>query len=425
MNAVVHPIAPAAAQAAPAAPHGASPSDYSRCSFWPPERGMLDALTRALKEAFTNAPVTPPRDALLSPGLAGGIGNAREPSVKDVWFDLPVLPDVEPPPPLPGAHGPASHERFQLHGLLAPRRYDKRGLKAPLFVVVPGFFDSVEQHYVRDTLAACAEMGGSVLTLDMRDHGDTRRHGMRGGAQPVRYSFGRFEGADVVGVLEQLADAVPEHVRDVYLIGYSGGARTVLRAMETLAAASDATRRKVDFVSSRAASSMLRVRGALAVCPPIDVAATLGGIATAFGHFFDQLARLRGLDGVNHAVWDTRAYYAERGVDVHPALATHPFGFEALPDERLVEAVALSTIVMAEDDPVVGRAQFDAYAAALGPRLGAARAPLGLFQRHLLRCQKGGHCAFVVVNQALTRRWLWSWVQHAMAVADRAAPAGA
>lgn len=392
----------------------------------------------------------------------------------DVWFRVDSTPvdrldAFSPNLKLPGRDNEGGEE-LMIHGLLAPARY----LDGPadLVIVIPGLFDSVEQAYVRDTMAAVQELGYSALALDMRGHGDTYRLDM---AQNKRldhgYSFGLFESDDILSIMETLwSEPLLSQVGNIYVIGYSAGGRVALLASEL-----EASRPLVPDQTPTERRSW-RV---LAVNPMVRTQATLNDVRSPrfplsaifyrnpLGSIFAELVALRrefstdpdappciakqmgpGVRASNTAGCGTKVLRtirdthietyakAEAGYtklrefsDVAPFDASGRSAASQPLPARLISSAQRTTTLFSLSDNVVKPAQQKRFERGiydlLGKRSecrkggGRARVSRGLEApecRQSIVGKAGGHIAYLAINGPLARQSLALWL------ADRIAP---
>ena len=393
----------------------------------------------------------------------------------DVWFRVDEAPIdrleafVGKGVTLPGASA-EDGEELLIHGVLAPARY----LDAPadLVIIIPGMFDSVEQSYVRDTMAFVHDLGYSALALDMRGHGDTYRLDL---AQNKRldhgYSFGLFESNDVLTIMERLwSEPLLSQVGNIYVMGFSGGGRVALLASEL-----EASRPLVPDQTA----NVRRDWRVLATNPMLETQATINNTRSPhfplnlifyrnpIGSIFAELVALRqefasdndaptcitkqmgtGIRASNTASCGTQVLEAIRDTHIETyaksvtafermtqfnntapfAAAKRPPATQPLP-ARLITSAKRTTSLFSASDDVVKVGQQKRFERGIYELVGQAKTCKRLGSKARIRrnleapdCRQsivtrsGGHMAYLAVNRPLARQALALWL------ADRITP---
>ena len=239
-----------------------------------------------------------------------------------------------------------------------------------LAVIYHGWEGSIESSYVLQTGAGLLEAGWDVFRLNFRDHGDTHH-----------LNVGLFHSCLINEVVEATVEAIARFRGDgapVGLAGFSLGGNFALR------------------VALRAPAAGLPLAHTVAVCPVIDPHAGLHALETApwmyewyFMHkwrgslkrkqrlypnqdYFEHEDLRRGLRGLTRA-------QVERHTDFG-TLDNYLDGY-SVSGERLAQLAVPTTILTAEDDPVIPVKEFRELH--LPPCVELDIAPFG------------GHCSFV------------------------------
>lgn len=372
------------------------------------------------------------KSAYPDPGLVAAfgeydIGNPPEPHFTPVYFEVPRIPN---------ATGSADKirifARLAFHGSTsspstetppsAPTQY-------PTIIIIPGLFDSGSQNYVRNTAAVIYSLGYNVVVADMRDHGLTRL------ASPgVSPTLGLFEGHDILEIARQLSTMCGSNVGSVGAVGFSFGGTAVVEAA------------LLDKESG--AGPFALTGGALAISPPLDVAATMawfedyaerdarglgkpanrGAIAV---YFADLIAARQSSPSPN------RPHRAKDYLESTLREAQYGLTYDDVVSERTlhtlqnrVQKVSRSTvdnpqliIIEAKDDPVVMRRGTDANGKITKKEWGSAIQHLNQASWvQVYEVDRGGHMGFAAVSQPLSRcflrAFLYAWASPKPADAD-------
>ena len=237
-----------------------------------------------------------------------------------------------------------------------------------LALLLHGWEGSAESSYMRLTAARLREAGFEVVRLNFRDHGDT--HHLN---QEIFHS-NRLD--EVVNAAGDVARRFPN--RPFVDAGYSLGGNFVLR------------------LALRAPQVGLPLLRVASVCPVLDPSASLMGMEEGLPlyHWYFQrkwrhsLERKRELFPERHnyddevlakSVRELTRWMVERDTD----FGTIDAYFEgySIAGARLAQLAVPADILMAEDDPVIPFADFQAWQLPVSARLETAR--------------WGGHCGFI------------------------------
>lgn len=236
-----------------------------------------------------------------------------------------------------------------------------------LAVLLHGWEGSAESGYVLSLGALLLQHGFDVVRLNLRDHGDT--HGLN------REIFHSCRLAEVVGAICALARRFAD--ARLYLAGFSLGGNFLLRVAAEAAAPHS-------------------MSGVIAISPVLDPQLTMLALerrARTYGRYFIRRwtrslrAKQRAWPAVHEfadilELADLRAMTAElvkRCTDF-PSIDAYLQGY-ALTGARLAQLRVASTVLIAQDDPII--AAVDLTRLAPSPQL------------EIVRTRYGGHCGFM------------------------------
>ncbi|RAP57085.1 alpha/beta fold hydrolase [Oleiagrimonas sp. MCCC 1A03011] len=239
-----------------------------------------------------------------------------------------------------------------------------------LAVVYHGWEGSIDSSYVLQTGASLLDAGWDVFRLNFRDHGDTHH-----------LNVGLFHSCLIHEVVEATAEAVARFRNPgapVALAGFSLGGNFALR------------------VALRAPSANLPLAHTIAICPVIDPHAGLFSLETApwmYEWYF--MHKWRGSLKRKQKLYPQQDYFTNedlrqglRGltrvqVERHTEFGTLDAYLDgySVSGERLAELKVPTTILTAEDDPVIPVNEFRELT--LPPEVELDIAPYG------------GHCSFI------------------------------
>lgn len=255
-------------------------------------------------------------------------------------------------------------EGVRLQGLYSGQPGPSRGLA----VILHGWEGSVNSNYVLANGARLFREGFDVFRLNFRDHGDTHH------LNPGIFHSCRID--EVVNALRDLQDRM--QLERWYLAGYSLGGNFSLR------------------VALRSAAAGLNVARVVAVNPVIDPAAAMDAMERGLGFYERYFERkwsrsLRTKQACFPELYGEERWYEIRGLRERTHyLATRHAGFESaeqyfdgysIAGDRLAGLQVPSTLLTAEDDPVVPVADFRRLPA--NPAI------------ELVIAAHGGHCGFL------------------------------
>lgn len=237
----------------------------------------------------------------------------------------------------------------------------------PVILVVHGLYDSNSNRYVRYTASALADRGFGVVVPDMRWHGCLMSY-------PSTLGIG--ESADLLAWAAAIHDgtlAPSLGGRPIGMIGFSLGGLDV-----------------IDTISTDDAAKLFDA-GAMAVSPPADVARVLerlDRVRTPMGYYFRVTLRIRNRR-LGIPFWTRQPFlaYVNRLVEKHltPFHSTAELIAAAEPSTRFAAVRRPLLIVIARNDPVLGRVAADALVAAAAP----------LPYVHVIATDEGGHIGVV------------------------------
>lgn len=237
----------------------------------------------------------------------------------------------------------------------------------PVILVVHGLYDSNSNRYIRYTASALAGRGFGVVVPDMRWHGCLMSY-------PSTLGIG--ESADLLAWAAAIHDgtlAPSLGGRPIGMIGFSLGGLDV-----------------IDTISTDDAAKLFDA-GAIAVSPPADVAKVLERLdrtRTPIGYYFRVTLRFRNHRlGIPFRTQQPFLAYVNRLVEKHltPFHSTAELIDAAEPSKRLATVRRPLLIVIARNDPVLGRVAADALVAAAAP----------LPYVHVIATDEGGHIGVV------------------------------
>ena len=237
-----------------------------------------------------------------------------------------------------------------------------------LAVLIHGWEGSADSTYVLAAATRLWEAGYRVVRLNLRDHG--------GSHHLNRELFHSCRLREVVGAVGWLQDSFPDQA--LFLGGYSLGGNFALR------------------VAATARTQSLELAGVVAVCPVLDPADTMRALDDGWPGYrlyfirkwrrsleykrrafpadyeFGDLRRFRTLQSMTD--------YFVREFTEFPDLESYLQAY-AITGDRLEELQVPSTMLLAEDDPVIPVASLESVA-----RPSALR---------IVRAAFGGHCGFL------------------------------
>lgn len=209
-----------------------------------------------------------------------------------------------------------------------------------LAVLLHGWEGSAESLYILSLGQALYEQGYDVVRLNLRDHGDT--HHLN------RDLFHSCRLPEVVGAVRSLQTLLPSH--DMSLVGFSLGGNFMLR------------------VAAEAPQAGLRLRRVVAISPVLDPANSLAALDSGWALYRWYFVRkwIRSLRRKQQAwpgVFDFGDLLESRALAPmtrelvlrhtdYPDLESYFRGY-AITGERLASLQIRSTIIMAEDDPII------------------------------------------------------------------------
>jgi len=226
-------------------------------------------------------------------------------------------------------------------------RQQTRSSTRGLAVIYHGWEGSIESSYVLQTGASLLEAGWDVFRLNFRDHGDTHH-----------LNVGLFHSCLINEVVEATAEAIARfrtHGAPVGLAGFSLGGNFALR------------------VALRAPSVGMPLSHTVAVCPVIDPHAGLRALETAprmYEWYF--MHKWRGSLKRKQRLYPNQDYFARddlrqglRGLTRVQVQRHTDFGTlenyldgYSVSGERLAQLAVPTTILTAEDDPVIPVREF-------------------------------------------------------------------
>ncbi len=236
----------------------------------------------------------------------------------------------------------------------------------PVIFVVHGLYDSNSNRYVRYTASALADRGFGVVVPDMRWHGCLMSY-------PSTLGIG--ESADLLAWAAAIRDGTLARSlggRPIGMIGFSLGGLDVI---DTL---------------SRAEAVTLFDAGAIAVSPPADVARVLerlDRLRTPIGYYFRGTIRVRNRR-LGIPFWTRQPFqaYVDKIIEkkLTPFHSTAELIDAAEPKKRLAAVRRPLLVVIARNDPVLGRVAADALVStALLPYV------------HIIATDEGGHIGVI------------------------------
>ncbi|RKR06190.1 hypothetical protein C7446_1127 [Kushneria sinocarnis] len=278
---------------------------------------------------------------------------------------------------------------------------------APICIIFHGLASSVRSPRIRALLSSVTRMGWRAVLMHFRGCGKVPHRG------PRTYHAG--ETADAYWVISQLARRYPNALK--IAIGVSLGGNMLLK------------------LAGEQGGDGLDLAGAIAICPPLDLAASADALNIGFARVYQRhmLARLRhrltSLEPSQSSPVEL-ANSRHRRLDTFWAWdneITAPLnGFESATDYyqrasagRWLDRIELPTLVLhAEDDPFMPRQMF-------------TRLPTPSTCVRVEIAEHGGHVGFVERRGGLLRSWLarrvseqlkaWSCVPSLTAL-DRSMP---
>jgi uncharacterized protein len=249
-------------------------------------------------------------------------------------------------------------------------RQRTREVPRGLAVIYHGWEGSIHSSYVLQTGASLLEAGWDVFRLNFRDHGDTHH-----------LNVGLFHSCLINEVVEATAEAIARFRHDdapVGLAGFSLGGNFALRA------------------ALRAPAVGLPLAHTVAVCPVIDPHAGLFSLETApwmYEWYF--MHKWRGSLKRKQKLYPQQDYFTDHDLrqglrGLTQAQVERHTEFGSLDDyldgysvsgERLAQLAVPTTILTAEDDPVIPVKEFRELSLPSCVELDIAR--------------YGGHCSFI------------------------------
>ena len=235
-------------------------------------------------------------------------------------------------------------------------------------VLIHGWEGSANSTYLLSAAATLSQAGYRIIRLNLRDHGDS--HHLN------ESMFHSCRLAEVVGAIRWVQEAFPDEA--LLLVGFSLGGNFSLR------------------IAAEATAAQLRIEQVIALCPVLDPKKTMAALdegwlgyriyfirkwrislekkKMAFPNVYDfaDLKRFRTLRSMTN-------YFVQRYTDF-PDLESYLNGY-SLTGERLEGLRVPSTILLANDDPVIPVADIECIAK-----------PSCLM---IDRSEFGGHCGFV------------------------------
>jgi predicted alpha/beta-fold hydrolase len=237
-----------------------------------------------------------------------------------------------------------------------------------LVVFIHGWEGSADSSYLLSTAPHLARLGYRVIRLNLRDHGNS--HHLN------RELFHSCRLDEVVGAVQALQRLNPGVA--LSLVGFSLGGNFCLR------------------VGSRAADAGLDIKRIVAICPVLDPAQTMRALDTGWSgyrHYFLRKWRRSLLRKSRHfpdlydfanlqrfQTLESMTDFFVTGYTEYPDLRTYLRGY-ALTGSRLESLSVSSSVLLADDDPIIPVASLDELART------------EYLQIH--RYTKGGHCGFL------------------------------
>jgi len=234
---------------------------------------------------------------------------------------------------------------------------------APVVLVIHGLYDSNSNRYIRYVASALADNGFGVVVPDMRWHG-------------CLMSYLTTLGADESKDLLSWATAIRSGAltpalggRPIGLIGFSLGAFDV-----------------IDTISEDHANVF--DAGGIAVSPPArldEVLTRLDRMRTPIGYYFRSTLRIRNRR-LGIAFWAARPFRSYLEYFVEKKSLGNPDAFLQLiePSKRLAAVQRPLLILVARNDPVLGRVASDAIENATKPA-----------NVHVIATNEGGHIGII------------------------------